>query len=222
MDKNKRGAVQSDHTDGMIMGNKTVNACMPGFGASCALCCGSHNCDAAPDEMAGVYRRRREIISLYSRDYLVKRVMASRSDMTGSYYFTGRKDVDLPGLPSLFGEKRCPFIGFYETGDLIGCLLNRGAESSLRYECFNNYSSKNFICAAKENLGGDEIVFAAKLCRDWFYYPLLIHRPGILARLMRDWGQPEAVPEEVLEKTKVYLRSEVRQDASLHRMLSYF
>ncbi len=204
------------------MEEMTVNACMPGFGASCALCCGSHNCDATPEEMAEVYRKRREIISLYRRDYLVKRVMASRSDMTGSYYFTGRNDVELPGLPSLFGEKRCPFIGFHETGGLIGCLLNRGVESSLRYECFNNYSSKNFTCAAKENLGGDEIVFAAMLCRDWYYYPLLIHRPETLARLMRDWGDPDAVPDEVLEKTKVFLRSEARQDVTLHRMLSYF
>lgn len=216
------GAIFTSGDNTVASTETKINACRPGFGASCALCCGSHNCAASPGEMDAMYRSRGDVIRLYSRDYLVKRVMESRSPMTGSYYFTGRRDIGLPELPQLVEAGRCPFIGIRTGTGEIGCLLHEGPEPSLRYECFKNYSSKNFTCAAKEALSDEEVLFAARLCGDWYYYSLLVFYRHDLVSLMREYPLAADVPEPVFEKVKAGLCARAVTDPAPHRMLSYF
>lgn len=38
--------------------NEKINICRPGHGASCALCCGSHNYLASPEHISALFKER--------------------------------------------------------------------------------------------------------------------------------------------------------------------
>jgi hypothetical protein len=113
-------------------------------------------------------------------------------------------------------------VGFRDNDGLIGCLLHGPGDPSLRYDCFLNYSSKSFTCAARENLADGEIIFAAELFRDWYYYSLLIHAPGALKRVMADHAEPQSVDPDALLSLREELSRAARHRDALHFMTSYF
>jgi hypothetical protein len=202
----------------------SVNICRPGYGASCSLCCGSHNYQVGRVEIEALFVRRARIMKAYSRDFLVRKMIAYRSCMTGSYYIDPSDRLFNPAVPALYQDcPRCPFVGFVSKDRLAGCLLVREDDpSDLRHECFLSYRGKIFTCPARESLHDKEILYAARLARDWYYYGILIHEPELLRRLMEehpDAGEVPALRREALERE---LEKRVSANRELHAIHSYF
>ena len=105
---------------------------------------------------------------------------ASRSNLTGSYYFDPKQKPFALTLPALFGDcPHCPFVGYRDGDRNVGCLLySEEHPPGLRQECFQSYRGKLFTCRAREALSDDEVLYAARLTRDWYYYSILIHDEG--------------------------------------------
>jgi hypothetical protein len=201
-----------------------ADICRPGFGASCSLCCGSHNYRAGREELEALFALRAELMARYSRDYVVRSMAASRSGMTGSYYFRTGDWPFIAAAPALFEDlPRCPFVGRAEDGVSVGCLLYPGdCRPELRHECFQSYRGKIFSCRARDILSGEEIRYAARLTRDWYYYSVLIYDGELLRRMMGDHPDPDAVPEEEMEEMKRKLEELVAARRDLHGIHSYF
>ena len=200
-----------------------VNVCRPGFGASCALCCGSHNYQGTEDEIGDLFRRRRAAADQFSRAYLLRIMKSSRSPLTGSYYYAGR-GFRPETSPPLCGEGRqCPFVGCVGEEGVVGCLRypeTPGPE--LRRDCYQNYRSKIFTCPAREILSQEEVLYAARLTADWYCYSLLIQSTSLLRSLREEYSDPDLLPPGRLESLRWALEDRVRNDPALHCLDSYF
>lgn len=171
-----------------VMNNKKVNICQPGFDASCSLCCGSHEGGMSGDDLEALYLVRGE---------------------------TNRDHVDRPDvIPAPPAERTpCPWIGRLNPvpgNRLIGCLIyhdpSRGGKS---WEKFILNTCRSFSCQARDTLDEQEIIYAARLCRDWFYYSLIIHLPVTLRALMKSHPDPDDVTPAEHESLQSYLRSQM-------------
>jgi hypothetical protein len=203
------------------MAKRDIDICRPGFGASCALCCGSHNFRADPGEIGELFRRRAELVADLTPEFIVRRVRASRSDMTGSYYFRNTGGFDLPAPePADPGGARCPFVG-YIGEEIVGCLLYPGGGETRR-DCIQSYGGKHFTCRAEESLDDDEILFAARLAGHWYYYSVLIQMDQLLRRVMEEYRHHGSVPSDARERLFASLEAEVRDNPELHRIHGYF
>jgi hypothetical protein len=202
----------------------SVNICRPGFGASCALCCGSHNYRASRDEIGRLFSRRSEVLAEYNKRYLIHSMSASRSNLTGSYYYGGQEGPLALILPPLFEDcPHCPFVGTVGDGRLAGCLLYpEDHPPELRQECFLSYRGKLFTCRARDVLTDEEILYAARLTGDWYYYSMLIHDEALLRRLARSWPDPADVPEGERAGMRQSLEQRIASDRSPHTVHSYF
>jgi len=202
----------------------TLNLCRPGYGASCALCCGSHNYNAPFEEIHALFKRRREIFKLYSSEYIAKCIRASRSSLTGSYYpFRNIDENIIITLPKLYQDGiQCPFVILLDDGT-IGCALYpESSHHDMRFDCFNNYTCKYFSCHSKEILTTAEIEYAARLFKDWYYYTLFIHSINILRQFKERYPHLENVSFEDINKLKQTLGNQLFTDTNLHTIHSYF
>ncbi len=164
-----------------------VNICQPGHNASCALCCGSHNFNAGPDEIA--------------------RLLMSRG--------RGEKPPAGGGICLFDDATRCPHIGIInEDIQTIGCLIYGHAIKGETIDAFFEYTCKNFSCRAREMLSREEILFAARLMGDWYYYSLLINEITLLQGLFRKYGLPERISPEELALLKRRLAGLLRDPGS--------
>jgi len=154
--------------------SKKINICRPGYGASCALCCGSHNYVLEPDEISALFKIR-----------------------------SGERK---PEAPKRFADAiQCPHVGYtYGSESVIGCLNYR--ESADSSDAFFNKTCKTFFCHASDRLTNKEIIFAARLCADWYYYSLLIHEVDLLASLVKEFSDPRELPAERARALKDRLR----------------
>ncbi len=202
----------------------TINICRPGFGASCSLCCGSHNYRASQVEMEKLFIRRARIMKAYSRDFLIRKMIAYRSAMTGSYYVDPSNALFHIAVPELFQDcPRCPFVGFVSRERITGCLLApEEGPPDLRRECFLNYRGKIFSCPARDELTDEEVLYAARFARDWYYYGILIHEQDLLRRLMREFPAPERVPPAQRGALYRELEDRVATRRELHGVHGYF
>jgi hypothetical protein len=175
-----------------------INICRPGYGASCSLCCGSHNYRAYRKEIKSLFLRRGAMIKDFNREYILRKMAASRSNLTGSYYSEHEGAPFIMSLPALFDDcPQCPFVGYEYEGRMVGCLLGpRDCIAGLRHECFLSYRGKIFSCRARELLD-DEIRYAARLTGDWCYYGILIHEPDLLRGFMQHHPAAEEGPRRV-------------------------
>ena len=202
-----------------------VNICRPGYNASCALCCGSHNYAASPVEIDSLFRKRTEVFSRFSRNYLFRKMTASRSSLTGSYYYNEKYGIDIIiTLPKLYNDAiQCPFVSVIDNPGEIGCALYPdNHEEDLRFECFQNYTCKYFSCLSRDLLNHAEIMFAAKLMGDWYYYTMLIHSIDTLRGMIKEYIYPENVSESALADVKNDLEKTLREEINLHKISSYF
>jgi hypothetical protein len=166
---------------------RTINICAPGNGASCALCCGSHN-----------------------------RVHPFEDRTAGKECLTARGQVRHgPCPPAEFGPlslrygdaMSCPYVAILDgPGERIGCRIYESArEEGPQALKFFTDTCKTFFCRAWDSLSDEEVHFAAALTADWYYYSLLIHEIVALRDLCRRHGTPESVPATELEDLKHYL-----------------
>jgi hypothetical protein len=168
------------------LAKRRINICKPGFGASCALCCGSHNFNLPLEKI--------EIL-----------LQGRMRDSSALYYKHPHE--------SLF-EKRfsdgmqCPNVAMDEENELF-CLIYNDPFKSAEVNSFFNGTCKNFYCPAWDYLSDEEVIFAAKLMSDWYYYGLLINNIEGLKELFAQYIDLAMVPYEELENIKQELHDMV-------------
>lgn len=174
----------------------TINICQPGYGASCALCCGSHNMTGGREVLHAEFTRR----AVRPRDRASGEAGITAGE-SGSA--TRAHAADGHPLKAHTDGMWCPHVGFIDADRrLIGCLIYSDRPGRAGTGGFFEYTCRNFSCAARENLDDDEILFAALLTRDWYYYGPLVNSIDLLKRLYRDYRAPRNVPERTLEAVK--------------------
>ena len=203
--------------------SSAVNICSPGFGASCALCCGSHNYIAGPDDLDSIFSERSVVVKNFNRDYIVKHMTSSRSSMTGSYYYPETRPfiITLPAREE--ASRKCPFVGYADDSHEAGCLLypHKKVYGNM-IDCYQNYRNKVFSCDSGKNLSDEEILFAASLTGDWYYYSILIHSIEYLRILINKYPEQNAVNDEDLNQIKYDLQKLFESNPEYIRMETYF
>lgn len=164
-------------------GNR-INRCQPGYGASCSLCCGSHNYAMPPEKIEEMF-------------------------MDSDRRSAGRP---IPHPEASFAEKlfpdelQCANVGMQASDPgLVCCLVYEDCDRGEEIESFFRGTCKGFHCPAWQELTDPEVLFAARLMGDWYYYSLLINHVESLHDLYARYSGPEDVPEDELEA----LRSEL-------------
>ena len=196
----------------------SVNICRPGYGASCALCCGSHNYKAGHEELDRMYDARSALLKHYSREYLVRCIQSGRNSMTGSYRSSMNESIYEFQLIRPEGTA-CRYLGYAEDKCLV-CLLSLDPE--LKQDCFFNYYGKDFSCRAGRELTVKEVLFSAELFGDWFYYSLSIYETAILKALHKKFKRPEMLDCGAIDDIKRKLASLVLEDHLIHSIHAYF
>ncbi|MBN1495537.1 MAG: hypothetical protein JXA07_02135 [Spirochaetes bacterium] len=202
----------------------SFSICRPGFGASCALCCGSHNYRGNHGEIQSLLIKRYLLFKDYNQEFFRRKMTSSRSNLTGSYYYKNDNNIFTLTLPPMFNNcPQCPFLGMADEEHKAVCLLaDSDTDHNIRHECFLSYRGKEFICRAKEMLTDNEICYAAIFAGDWYYYSILIHSQNLLDSLMRDYSDPCSIPLKRRELVKRKLEERIRNHPELHSIHSYF
>lgn len=95
---------------------------------------------------------------------------------------------------------------------IVGCLTYMDDHKGCGFESFFTGTCKHFLCVAWNELTDRQVIFAAKLMKDWYYYSLLINSLEILMDLCAEYERPEDVPDEVLEDLKIELVQNLMED----------
>ncbi len=179
---------------------RSINPCRPGHGASCALCCGSHNYRADRAGLEALFSARRDAAV--------------------------QADGDLPAalgsitLPRALADGTCcPLVGFdpREHG-IIACLGYGNAGLLGELGSFFGKVCSNFCCGAWERLEDGEILFAARVTGDWYYYPLLIADIGLVRELYPGRRDDGTLPAHEIEAMKETLLRNLTRHAALSGM----
>ncbi|MCP4136184.1 MAG: hypothetical protein GY754_34755 [bacterium] len=177
---------------------KKINICQPGHNASCALCCGSHNYNDSHNSIARIFRHRTGIFN--NPDNI------PRENSTSTSRHTSLDDrLKQSSSPKRFDDGiQCHFVGYLNNREpAIGCLAYSNKDVFLpEQKCFFSKTCRSFSCLAREILSDIEILFAAKLMRDWFYYSLFINDINILKDTCKNYKTPENLPGNILESIK--------------------
>ncbi|HNU91237.1 MAG TPA: hypothetical protein PKO25_05150 [Spirochaetota bacterium] len=185
-----------------------INICQPGYGASCALCCGSHNFTGGREAMRSEFVRR----SPLPEDFRPEDAAASARTRTGD------PDRRHTGQALHDDAIACPHVGFLDREQtLIGCLIYDLSHKPGASGEFFEATCRRFSCLARERLDDSEVLFAARLLGDWYYYGLLINSIQILRELIRAYTVPENVPASVLQALKGGLEAMLEHDESTPR-----
>ena len=173
----------------MIRQNK-INPCRPGFGASCAFCCGSHNYTVPPCEIEEIFKERDSSAGLSLRH-------PEESDMD---------KLVKEGM-------QCPHVGISGSEPGIVCCLSYYDDNKPpEFRSFFTGTCKNFYCTAWNDLTERQVLFAAELMRDWYYYSLLINCTEIIMELCAEYDSPGDVPEKVLDELRLELVKKLNED----------
>lgn len=108
---------------------------------------------------------------------------------------------------------QCPHIGISgsEPG-IVCCLTYFDNHHGSGFESFFNGTCKTFLCTAWNELTDRQVLFAAELMKDWYYYSLLINSLEILIDLCAEYESPKDVPENVLSELKIELKEKLMED----------
>ncbi len=164
----------------------TVNRCRPGFNASCALCCGSHNYLLSPDQLEEMFL-----------------------DRTRGCFQPEIKHPEVSNAEKLFHEEiQCPNIGMRSSEPgMIGCLAYDDENFQTNEAgVFFKGMCKSFYCPAWYDLTDRQILFAAQLMGDWYNYSLFINDTESVREICAEYRHPEEVPAEFLEMVKEELK----------------
>ncbi|HNX24616.1 MAG TPA: hypothetical protein PKG60_11260 [Spirochaetota bacterium] len=168
-----------------------INRCRPGFGASCSFCCGSHNYTISPDNIEEMF---------ISRDADAARRLQKHPE--DSFHEKLVKE----GM-------QCAHVGISGSDPgLVGCLTYHDDHRGSGFESFFTGTCKHFLCVAWNELTDRQVLFAAELMKDWYYYSLLVNSLEILMDLCAEYESPEDVPDEVLSELKIELKEKLMED----------
>jgi hypothetical protein len=168
------------------MNNHTaaINRCRPGGGASCAFCCGSHNYTLSPERIEGLFIKR-------GRERCERPVKHPED--------AGKEKLVRNGM-------QCPHVGIAASDQgLVSCLAYSDCERGGKLQSYFTGTCKNFLCQAWDELTGREVLFAAELMSDWYYYSLLINDIEALRNVCAEYESPDDVTPESLELLKTEL-----------------
>lgn len=141
---------------------RKINCCNPGYNASCALCCGSHNFNVS-------YHDIHHFLEKKSSNY--RQLILSQTEPAKILSALKNSSIEKKDPQAI----QCPFMGYLENNTL-GCLVYDTSHLyGSEHENFFRGTCKTFFCPAWEKLSDDEISMAAQITADWFYYTLLIH-----------------------------------------------
>jgi len=152
-------------------------ACQPGFNASCALCCGSHNYRGSYNEIDTLFRRRLQCFS---------NMLFCSNDLTAILQacFQELSLITLP--PHDPHATQCPFVAYTDTSyTTIGCLLYPYCNSFDYRSLFMGSICNTFCCRVNSPEFYDKVKSVAKLCGDWYYYSLIIHDMKLVETIVR-------------------------------------
>ncbi|MFW5860655.1 MAG: hypothetical protein ACOCWZ_00275 [Spirochaetota bacterium] len=182
---------------------RKINICRPGFGASCALCCGSHNYLSGCENMEVMFSQRRSLVGYFCSGGV--HVLQNREAL-----FTLQRQLEDRSLPwHLEDAIRCPFVGFVDHEETqLGCLIYGEGGSDPRVLHMSTICG-TFSCLSREILSDDEILFAARLTGDWYYYSLLINDITMLRELISLYSSPELVSADALEQARSTLEKKL-------------
>ena len=132
---------------------------MPGFNASCSLCCGSHNIDG-----------------------------------------------------KIMDGMKCQYIGKINKNNTIGCTAYDNIDLlDSKMKDFFFETCKTFYCRAWDVLSDREVIFAAELMKDWYYYSLLINDCLYLKEISKKFKNPANIKEDELEIIKKNLEAKLAE-----------
>jgi len=98
---------------------------------------------------------------------------------------------------------QCSHVGMTSSGaEEIGCLLYDAADRGPGIESFIQGTCKNFYCQAWDYLTDREVLFAAQLMRDWYYFSLFINDIEAVQTVFAQYIHPEDVPSDELASLK--------------------
>lgn len=182
---------------------QNINICRPGFNASCALCCGSHNYRADAEEISRMFALRREMVWAFCD--------GNPSIVNDPEALDRLRSVLVKeSLPRHLDDAiQCPFVGCVDDRrQQVGCLIYGEGGSDPRVIHMSTICG-TFSCLARETLTDEEILFAARLTGDWYYYSLLINDIALLREMRSGFITPEDVPEDALEEMKQNLKEKL-------------
>ena len=108
---------------------------------------------------------------------------------------------------------QCGNVGFSRSDPgLVCCLTYDDDHNGSGFESFFTGTCKNFRCTAWNELTDRQVMFAAELMKDWYYYSLLINSLEMTMDLCAEYGSPADVPEEIIEELKIELAAKVREN----------
>jgi len=108
---------------------------------------------------------------------------------------------------------QCPHIGISGSDPgIVCCLTYHDNHKGSGFESFFTGTCKTFLCTAWNELTDRQVLFAAELMKDWYYYSLLINSLEILMDLCAEYESPQDVPEEILEELKIELKEKLLED----------
>jgi len=108
---------------------------------------------------------------------------------------------------------QCGNVGISDSDPgLVGCLTYHDDHRGSGFESFFTGTCKHFLCVAWNELTDRQVLFAAKLMKDWYYYSLLINSLEILMDLCAEYERPEDVPAETLAELKIELVEKLMED----------
>ncbi len=101
---------------------------------------------------------------------------------------------------------QCPHVGILSSGTgQVCCLVYDDHDRDADPDSFFSGTCKNFYCPAWDYLTDREVLFAARLMGDWYYYSLFINDIESLKSLYARYGCPEDVPPDELDTLKIEL-----------------
>jgi hypothetical protein len=108
---------------------------------------------------------------------------------------------------------QCPYIGISDYDHIhLCCLIYSEDHKDKIYEPFFNGTCKNFLCAAWDELTYQEVLFAAELMKDWYYYSLLVNSLEIVKKLYAEYKTPKDITEDTLDELKIELRRRLMEE----------
>jgi len=183
----------------------TVNRCRPGFGASCSFCCGSHNYVLSENDIEEIFiKRGNDSKALKGQSPCKISLNSPQTEVHPEDFFEEKLIKD--GM-------QCRYIGFSDYDHtLLCCLIYSEDHKGKIYESFFSGTCRNFMCAAWDELTDREVLFAAELMKDWYYYSLLVNSPEIVKKLYAEYNTPEDISENIIEELKIELRNRLLEE----------